>query len=430
MNSGYRKPGQENPGRANPTPTGMNGEPGRGNPGQGNPVHTGMDGEPGRANPAPTGMNGETGRGNPAPTGVNGDQIGYTQEETQRGAAYQRREKRRQHSGQVTPGVQPPAPGAPAPPPIVRRRPYVIKAPPPARRWRPGCLRPGCILPALILGAMLACLAIYALAPGGARILLLGIDYTDPAYPEEAVARSDSIMLVNIETIGSDRPRPEDGPLISILRPYVGVLSVPRDLWVSLPGVGENRINTAHFYAESQKPGSGPAAVQQAIALNFGLQMPYYLRIRFEGFRQVVDALGGVDISLDEPMAGYAPGRYHLTGRKALAFVRHRADSDDFQRMSHGQFMLKALFKNLLNPLKWPRLPGVWKAFQESVDTNIPAWMWPRLGLTLLRAGPHGIDSRVIDRTMVEDFMTNEGAMVLRPNWAAIHSVVQEMFGN
>jgi LCP family protein required for cell wall assembly len=290
-------------------------------------------------------------------------------------------------------------------------------------------LRVGCIIPALIVGAMLACLAVYLLAPGSTRILLLGIDYTDPALPEEATARSDTIMMVNIEPVGIGKPRPASAPLVSILRPYVGVLSVPRDLWVVIPGVGENRINTAHFYAESQVPGSGPAALQQTIALNFGLQLPYYLRIRFDGFRLVVDALGGVDVTLDEPMAGYEPGRYHLTGRKALAFVRYRADSDDFQRMSHGQFMLKALFKNLLNPLKWPRLPAVWKAFKESVDTNIPAWMWPRLAMTLLRAGPHGIDNRVIDRTMVEDFMTNEGAMVLKPNWPAINTVIEEMFG-
>lgn len=262
----------------------------------------------------------------------------------------------------------------------------------------------------LILLVLAIPVLLYLLAPLRTNMLLLGIDYVEPG---SAVARSDTIILASVNP----------------LKPTVRLLSIPRDLWVSIPGMGENRINTSHFFAEGQQPGSGPSAVRQTIDQNFGINLPYYLRLRFEGFRSIVDALGGVDIELPEAMAGYAAGKHHLTGRKALAFVRSRADSDDFFRMSHGQLMIKALLKNMLNPLKWPRLPGVARAFFASVDTNLPVWLWPRLGLALLRAGPGGVESYQITREMVTPFITDQGASVLLPNWPVINLLVEEVFG-
>ena len=253
-------------------------------------------------------------------------------------------------------------------------------------------------------------LAIYFLAPLRTNVLLLGIDY---APGDSSVGRSDTIILTTFVP----------------LKPYVGMLSIPRDLWVNVPGVGENRINTAHFFAEAQEPGSGPSASMQTIHQNFGVDVGYYLRIRFNGVREVVNAMGGVDITLDEPAAGYPAGTYHLTGNKALAFARQRMGSDDFFRMEHGQLLIKSIFKQMLNPLKWPRLPAVIIAIFRSVDTNIPAWQWPRLGLALLRLGPNGIDNRTIDREMVIPFVTSQGAEVLAPNWELINPVLMKMFG-
>jgi LCP family protein required for cell wall assembly len=254
-------------------------------------------------------------------------------------------------------------------------------------------------------------LSLYVLAPGRENILVTGIDYTEPG---NAVARTDFIMLTTFVPY----------------KPYIGMLSVPRDLWVVIPGAGENRINTAHFYAESTQSGAGPLALIQTIRLNFGLNIDYFVRISFDGFRDVVDAMGGVDLYFKEPKAGYHSGWQHLTGRKALAFVRDRSGSDDFFRMADGQFMVKSLFMNMLNPLKWPRLPGVAKAFFNAVDTNLPGWMWPRLGLLLLFKGPEGIDYHIIDRQMVTPFTTDQGAQVLRPNWNEVNPLVEEIFGN
>jgi LCP family protein required for cell wall assembly len=300
--------------------------------------------------------------------------------------------------------------GAPRRPQRRRRRPgFSIRGRLESIRLpRPGA---GCVLLFVFLGGAVFALISYLLFPVRTKLLILGIDYADPG---STVARSDTIMLVAFNPY----------------TPYVRMLSVPRDLWVVIPGVGENRINTAHFFAESQTPGSGPQSLRDTIALNFGVSMPYYLRIRFEGFREMVDALGGVTIELSEPVAGYPPGKYHLTGNKALAFVRNRTDADDFFRMSNGQLMLEAMLRNMLNPLKWPRLPGVARAFFSAIDTNAPVWIWPRLAMALLRVGPNGIDNRIVTRQMTTSFITDQGAMVLLPKWESIRPMVEEMFGS
>lgn len=212
-------------------------------------------------------------------------------------------------------------------------------------------------IPLLTLAAFLGFFsAIYFFAPGRANLLILGIDQTTPGSD---AGRSDTNILVSIVPTG----------------PYVRMLSVPRDLWVTIPGIGENRINTAHFFAEAAAPGSGPAAALQTIQENFGVEVNYFMRIKFEGFREVFNSLGGVEINLDEPMAGYETGTHFLTGRKALAFARNRTGSDDFQRMKQGQIILKAAFQKISSPVNWVRIPAVGAAIFRTVDSNLPIWM-------------------------------------------------------
>ena len=277
------------------------------------------------------------------------------------------------------------------------------------KRRRSGC---GCgcgpFLWALLIVVALM-FAVYAFTPVRTNLLVLGIDY---APPGSSVSRSDTIILATVVPT----------------KPYVATLSIPRDLWVNIPGVGENRINTAHFFAEGQQVGSGPFATMETIRENFGVDVDYFLRLRFEAVRGIVNAMGGVDITLDKPLAGYAPGKYHLTGNKALAFARHRLGADDFFRMEQGQLLIKAIVRQLLRPTSWPRIPLVMAALAKDVDTNIPWWQWPRLGLAILRAGPDGIDNRQIERQMTTSFTTDQGANVLLPDWSQINPLVKEMF--
>jgi len=287
--------------------------------------------------------------------------------------------------------------------PLSRTTPTSIYQQPRKRSPVLGC---GCL--SLLLGLVLL-LGAYFLLPLRTNLLLLGADRTSGAE----IGRSDTIILMTVVPS----------------RPTVGMLSIPRDLWVPIPGHGENRINTAHFFAEVDQPGSGPKAAIDVIQDNFGVRIPYYVRIQFSGLKDVVEAMGGVTLELSEPAAGLAAGTHVLNGDQALAFARERKSSDDFFRMAHGQLLIKAIWKQMLQPASWPRIPAVAVAFSSVVTTNLPVWEWPRLGLAFVRAGPDGIDSRTIDREMVTPFTTSGGAMVLAPNWEKINPVISEMFG-
>ncbi len=296
-------------------------------------------------------------------------------------------------------------PNVPSPTPQVMKPPGWMKT----RRRRSGCSSFGCGLLFLLAIPLLLIITGYLIAPLRTNILVLGIDYTPPG---SSVGRSDTNIVISVNP----------------LKPTIAMLSIPRDLWVPIPGYGENRINTAHFFAESEQTGSGPFKAMETILTNFNIRIGYYLRFRFDSFREVVDAFGGVDIYLAEPMAGYPAGQHHLTGNKALAFARNRTGSDDFFRMEQGQILVKALLRQSLQPAKWLRIPAAGLAFLRSVDTNIPVWQWPRLGLAFLRAGPDGINNRIIQREMVTPYTTDQGANILLPNWDQINLLVEELF--
>ncbi|MEI7849464.1 MAG: LCP family protein [Chloroflexota bacterium] len=262
----------------------------------------------------------------------------------------------------------------------------------------------------VLFGFIFFLILVYFFGPFRTNVLVLGID---GGLGRGELGRTDTMILTTI----------------SPLKPYVGLLSIPRDLWVPIEGVGENRINTAYFFAEAQKPGSGPQAAIRVVDQNFHVRAGYYLIVRMDGLLEFIDAMGGVDIQLSEASAGYATGTHHLDGTAALVFARSRAGSDDFSRMGQGQILIKAVLQRMLQPAVWPKLPDILKATQAVVDMNIPVWQWPRLGLALLRVGQENIDARSIMREMVRPFTTNQGAQVLEPNWEVINVLRDEMFG-
>ena len=251
---------------------------------------------------------------------------------------------------------------------------------------------------------------LYFFAPLRTNILLLGTDDSPERGP---VGRTDTIIL---------------GTIVP-LKPYVGMLSIPRDLWLSIPNVGEQRINTAYFFAEANQPGSGAGAALQTIHDNFGISVHYYAVIHMLGLTSVVDTLGGVDINLEAPMGELPAGSHHLNGSDALAFVRERSTSDDFSRMVRTQILLSAVLKKVLYPSNWLSLPRFIHSLTQVVETNIPLWQWPRLLFASLRALLFGMDSQTITREMVTPFRTSQGAQVLAPNWDAINPLLKRMFG-
>jgi len=251
---------------------------------------------------------------------------------------------------------------------------------------------------------------VYFFAPVRANILFLGADYIPG---RNQVSRTDTMILMTVIP----------------LKPYVGMLSIPRDLWVPIPGIGENRINTSYFFAEAAQRGSGPNAAVNVVRVDFGISIKYYILINMEGVIHVVDALGGVDVDLTKALGGLTAGRHHLTGKDALTFARERYSADDFSRMAQGQILIKSIIRRMTTLSGVIRSPIVFFEIAKSIKTNLPWWQIPRLALAVIRTGIDGIDNQVITREMVTPFVSDGGAQVLAPKWDLINPKLLIMFG-
>jgi len=111
------------------------------------------------------------------------------------------------------------------------------------------------------------------------NVLLLGSDTDNPVN----AGRTDAIMVASINRT----------------RGTVSLLSIPRDLFVYIPGWTMGRINTAFGYGEQIAPGQGYALLKDTLRYNLGLEIDFYARVDFNGFRAIINALGGVEITVD-----------------------------------------------------------------------------------------------------------------------------------
>jgi LCP family protein required for cell wall assembly len=277
----------------------------------------------------------------------------------------------------------------------------------------------------VVMSLVLAALLIFFPPPARLNILLLGLD----RRPQETTdaTRSDTMILVTIYPPGR----------------YVGMLSIPRDLYVTVPGGYPDRINTAYFYAEVRQPGSGPAAAMQTVRSNFGVNVDRYVRVDLAGFARIVDALGGIDLNVPQRLEDdayptydygittviFEAGPQHMDGEQALAYARIRHGSSDLQRAARQQLVLEAIFKRLVQPSAWPRLPATALALGQSVRTDLTPMDILRLAPTVLWVGPDHIDRAVVEGDMVQPYITQGGADVLLPIWAKINPLLQRMFG-
>ena len=188
----------------------------------------------------------------------------------------------------------------------------------------------------------------YLLLPfGGQRAVLLGSD----ARAEEA-SRSDTIVVAKAGK---------------------GMLAVPRDTLVQIPGVGEDKINAAFAIG-------GPELTVDTLENLTGLSIGNYVVADFGGVEEIVDSLGGITLTVEEPIAYSLDGRYveipagtrTLNGREALAYVRYRGDpTADIGRIGRQQRFLVALAGEATSPAKLPRLPATARAVWRNIETNM-----------------------------------------------------------
>ncbi len=279
-------------------------------------------------------------------------------------------------------------------------------------------------LPSLGIGAQPARADIPNIAAGErVNVLVLGIDRRPS---EKCPCRSDVMMIASLD------PKTMTA----------GLVTIPRDLYIPIPTVGEDRINTALFYGALYKyPGGGPALAKQTVEYNLGRRIHYYVQIDFGGFRKIVDTLGGIDINvpkaIDDPTYpdenfGYRPihipaGMQHMDGERALEYARSRHTENDFGRSKRQVQILLAIRDKALRLDLLPKLPALIQTMWGTIETD----MQPQEILALANAASQvkteNIKTATIDQTMTVEFRTSTGADVLWPDRTKIGQLMEEI---
>ncbi len=279
-------------------------------------------------------------------------------------------------------------------------------------------------------------------------VVLLGVpDINDlPSFvgqPSAARATGPNLAAgerVNILLLGIDRgesgkcPCRSDTMIIASLDPKTltaGVVTIPRDLYVPIPDIGENRINTANFFGELYKyPGGGPGLAKRTVEYNLGRRIHYYVLVDFNGFRKLIDnGLGGVDIdvpkTIDDPKYpdenyGYKPlhiqaGRVHMNGELALQYARTRHQDGDFGRSQRQIQILLAMREKALRLDLLPRLPQLLQSMWGTVETDLTPQDVITLAQVAAKVKKEGIKSHTIDQSMTVELTLSTNAAVLWP---------------
>jgi len=258
---------------------------------------------------------------------------------------------------------------------------------------------------------------------------------------------------INIVVFGSDR-RPDWGDwhtdvvqIVSIQPsvPAVTVLSIPRDLYVYIPGFWMSRVNFADMYGEVHGyEGGGPALVQQTLLYNLGIPVDHYVRTDFDGFIGIVDALGGVDIPVhcrlqdhwpypDEngeyPIKVLEPGVHHMDGETALWYARSRMTTSVFARERRQQQVLQAIWRKARSLEILPRVPQLWDQLRNMVVTDMTLGDVLMLAEVAFRLDDQNVRFRNIGYQHVIPWTTPKGGSVFLPNWEEIGPVVSEALG-
>lgn len=285
------------------------------------------------------------------------------------------------------------------------------------------------------------------------------LDQSSPgeSAPAAAIPQPPNVAAgerINVLLLGIDKREGEQGPwrtdtmIVATLNPQTktaAMLSIPRDLYVPIPapGAGENRINTANFYGDSTKyPGGGPALAMRTVEYNFAIPINYYILIDFNGFRKIIDALGGIEINVataiddpNYPTPDYGiehlvipAGLQHMDGDLALKYARSRESTSDFDRSKRQMQVILAARDKALKINAIAQAPQLLAQLKDSIQTDMPADQMLTLAPLAAQVRPDNITSRSIDLNMTYEITLNTGADVLWPDREKIGSLVQELF--
>lgn len=257
---------------------------------------------------------------------------------------------------------------------------------------------------------------------------------------------------INFLLIGSDK-RPgssyrTDTLVIAIVWPkegQVSLISIPRDLWIYIPTVGMQRINTAYQSGEiGGYPGGGPGLLKETIAYNLGIRIDHTAMVEFDGFRRIVDTLGGVEVPvacaytdwrLIDPsydpnnennwwLYTVGPGQVHMDGDLALWYARSRSKSNDFDRGRRQQEVLRTIFQKALQTDTFSKIPQLYNDFASTVITDLNLADMLRMSPYAVNFTNANIRGYFIRPPYVSSWITPGGASVLLPNDAELKGML------
>jgi len=240
---------------------------------------------------------------------------------------------------------------------------------------------------------------------------------------------------INILILGSDRRAYTGGFRTDVIllmtvnfeTKTINMTSFPRDLYVYMPGYNQERINAAQF-----KGGFDLTAA--TFEYNFGVRPDYYILLEFSGFESIINMMGGINVavaqSLTDQRDGYGyytvnPGVVHMDGATALWYVRARYTTSDFDRTRRQQEVLLAVVDRMVNLDMIPRIPDLYKQYQNTVTTDLAL----EDIIPLIPLAPEFLDGNIgryaIGREHVTSWVTSTGSAVLLPNTTAIQAVLR-----
>jgi LCP family protein required for cell wall assembly len=262
-------------------------------------------------------------------------------------------------------------------------------------------------------------------------MLVMGLDYRDWSAGE-GPPRTDTMILFTIDPIHRT----------------AGILSIPRDLWVSIPGSDYGRINTAYQIGEGlQLPGGGPALAAKTVESLLGVPVDYYAQVDFGAFVRFIDEIGGVKVTFPEtvkldPLGDgntkrFKAGTYTLPGDLALAYVRLRkteSGDGDFGRAQRQQEVIMAIRHQILSHKMMTTLiskaPVLYEELASGIQTNLGmddairlAWLASQIPEDQIRRGAIGAGQITFAKSP-------DGTQeVLKPITEKIRALRDEVFG-
>jgi polyisoprenyl-teichoic acid--peptidoglycan teichoic acid transferase len=181
---------------------------------------------------------------------------------------------------------------------------------------------------------------------------------------------------------------------LDFVTPSITMVSLPRDLWVAIPGIRETsgythgKLNQAYFWGSPgmgyyRGTAAGPGLLAETLYHNYGIEVDHYAALNMAAFELMIDHIGGVEVDLpytvdgsDPPWGGpglgvFPAGKHSLNGEASLRLARIRWPRGDFHRQDNQSLVIQAIGKKLLSPSVFPRIPAMAATFRDLTLTDL-----------------------------------------------------------